>query len=188
METIIHLDQQLFLFLNSLHAPWLDPIVYVLTQTWFWIPLYGIVLYFIIRKFKKMSLIPIVALLVAILVSDQTCNIIKRTTERPRPSRELSLQDQIHLYQKSDGTFYKGGVFGYPSAHAANSMVFALFIIFFLSKRRKWIMISALIWSLSMGYTRIYLGVHYPLDVLSGFTLGFILAYPLFRFVEKWVQ
>jgi len=165
----------------------MDPVMYMLTQTWFWLPLYLFVIYFIIKKYGKKSYIPLLFLILAVTISDQTCNLIKNSTERYRPSREITIQDQIHLFQKSDGTFYRGGVYGYPSAHASNSMVLAVFIIIFIAHKRKWILAIALLWSLLMGYTRIYLGVHYPFDVLSGFLLGFIITYPLFRITEKWI-
>ena len=187
MESILTLDKKLFLFFNSFHSTWMDPVMYMLTQTWFWLPLYLFVIYFIIKKYGKKSYIPLLFLILAVTISDQTCNLIKNSTERHRPSREVSLANDIHLYQKSDGTFYRGGVYGYPSAHASNSMVLAVFIIFFIAHKRKWIIAMALLWSLLMGYTRIYLGVHYPFDVLSGFLLGFIITYPLFRITEKWI-
>lgn len=187
MESILTLDKKLFLFFNSFHSTWMDPVMYMLTQTWFWLPLYLFVIYFIIKKYGKRSYIPLLFLILAVTISDQTCNLIKNSTERHRPSREVSLANDIHLYQKSDGTFYRGGVYGYPSAHASNSMVLAVFIIIFIAHKRKWILAIALLWSLLMGYTRIYLGVHYPFDVLSGFLLGFIITYPLFRITEKWI-
>ncbi|MDX9892495.1 MAG: phosphatase PAP2 family protein [Bacteroidales bacterium] len=187
MESILTLDKKLFLFFNSFHSTWMDPVMYMLTQTWFWLPLYLFVIYFIIKKYGKKSYIPLLFLILAVTISDQTCNLIKNSTERYRPSREVSLANDIHLYQKSDGTFYRGGVYGYPSAHASNSMVLAVFIIIFIAHKRKWILAIALLWSLLMGYTRIYLGVHYPFDVLSGFLLGFIITYPLFRITEKWI-
>lgn len=187
MESILTLDKKLFLFFNSFHSTWMDPVMYMLTQTWFWLPLYLFVIYFIIKKYGKKSYIPLLFLILAVTISDQTCNLIKNSTERYRPSREVSLANDIHLYQKSDGTFYRGGVYGYPSAHASNSMVLAVFIIIFIAHKRKWILAIALLWSLLMGYTRIYLGVHYPFDVLSGFLLGFIITYPLFRITEKWM-
>ncbi|HNX21701.1 MAG TPA: phosphatase PAP2 family protein [Bacteroidales bacterium] len=185
MQEIIQLDQTIFLALNGLHANWLDPIIYILTQTWFWLPLYLLVVYLIIKKYRNKSYIPLLFLILAVTLSDQTCNLIKNTTERPRPSREITLQDQIHLYQKDDGNFYKGGKYGFPSAHSSNSMVLAIFILIFIAHKKRWIIMAAFCWSLFLGYTRIYLGVHYPFDVLTGFTLGFIISYPLFRWAEK---
>ncbi len=187
MQEIIQLDRTIFLALNGLHANWLDPVMYLLTQTWFWLPLYLFVIYFVIKKYGKKSYIPLLFLILAVTISDQTCNLIKNSTERPRPSREITLQDQVHLYQKDDGNFYKGGVYGFPSAHASNSMVLAVFILIFIANKRKWIFITAICWSFFLGYTRIYLGVHYPFDVMTGFTLGLIISYPLFRLAKKWV-
>lgn len=183
----MQLDRYFFLFLNSLHTSWLDPFFYLFTQTWFWIPLFLLVFFLIIKKWKKRSLIIILSIILAVLITDQSCNLIKNSVQRIRPSYEVSMADQIHLYQKSNGSFYKGGAYSFPSGHAANSMAFAMFIIFFIAERKRWIIFIALIWSFLMGYSRIYLGVHYPFDLLCGFTLGAIITYPLFYYTKKWV-
>jgi undecaprenyl-diphosphatase len=188
METILNLDKSLFLFFNSLHTKWLDPFFYLITNTWVWIPLYLFIIYLTYRKWGKKALYIVIILIGTLFIADQTCNLIKNSTHRLRPSRVVELADQIHLYQKTDGTYYQAGKFSFPSAHAANSMLFAIFVIIFIADKRKWIIISALIWSFLLGYSRIYLGVHYPFDVLTGFTLGAIIAYPLFYFGRKWVR
>jgi len=188
METILNLDKSLFLFFNSLHTKWLDHFFYVITNTWVWIPLYSYVIYLTYKKWGKKTIFILLFLVGGLFITDQSCNLLKNSTQRLRPSREVELADQIHLYQKSDGTHYKAGKFSFPSAHSANSMLFAVFIIIFIANKRKWIIGAAILWSLMLGYSRIYLGVHYPFDVLTGFTLGLIIGYPLFYFGRKWVS
>ena len=188
MEFILNLDKSLFLFLNSLHTPFFDHFFYIVTNTWVWVPFYIFILYLTYKKWGKKTVFILFLLVGSVFITDQTCNLLKNSTQRLRPSREVALADQIHLYQKSDGTYYKAGKFSFPSAHSANSMLYATFIILFIANKRKWIILGAIFWSLMLGYSRIYLGVHYPFDVLTGFTLGLIVAYPLFYFGRKWVR
>jgi undecaprenyl-diphosphatase len=188
MEFLLNLDKSLFLFLNSLHTPFFDHFFYTITNTWVWVPLYVFILFLTYKKWGKKTIVILILLIGTVFITDQTCNVIKSSTERLRPSRNSELVEQIHLYQKSDGTYYKAGKYSFPSAHAANSMLFAIFVIIFIAEKRKWIIGAAILWSLMLGYSRIYLGVHYPIDVISGFTLGLIVAYPLFYFGRKWVR
>ena len=122
-----------------------------------------------------------------IVLSDQTCNLLKNSVCRLRPSHTEAIAEQIHLVQKPDGHRYFGGKYGFPSAHASNSMALAFLVIFFLSKGKKWVMVLAVAWSLMMAYTRLYLGVHYPLDILCGFILGSCYAFLMYFIHRKWL-
>jgi undecaprenyl-diphosphatase len=172
LNTVTNLDTVVTLFLNGLHASWLDPIMYWISNQFVWIPLYLFVLFVTIKKWKKKSVVFIVLLVLAITVSDQSCNLLKKSTQRLRPSHNTELADKIHLVEKPDGEFYRGGKFGFPSAHAANSMVFALFVFFFAGNRKMWVLIAIFFWAALLGYSRIYLGVHYWLDVEFGYLVG----------------
>ena len=188
METLLRFDTELFLFFNGLHASWADRLVYLISQVWFWIPLYLLVVFLIFRQYKKVAWKVLIVFVLAITLSDQTCNLLKHSVQRLRPSHTEAIAEQIHLVQKPDGNRYFGGKYGFPSAHASNSMALAFLVIFFLSKGKKWVMVLAVVWSLMMAYTRLYLGVHYPLDILCGFVVGSCFALLLAFLYRKWLS
>ena len=188
MEKLLQFDMELFLFFNGLHAPWVDRFVYLLSQIWFWIPLYLLVIFLIFKFYRKKGWMVLLVFVLAITLSDQTCNLLKNSVQRLRPSHTEAIAADIHLVQKPDGNRYFGGQYGFPSAHSANSMSLAFLIIFFLSKGKKWVAVAAIAWSLLMAYTRLYLGVHYPLDILCGFVLGGCYALLLVFIYKKWLS
>ena len=169
---IEHIDTQLFLFLNNLRASWLDSFFYLFSNTFIWIPLYLLIIILIIKQWKKKSWLIILFLLLVITCSDQSCNFLKKNIGRLRPSHTIELEGKVNLVMRSDGTSYRGGMYGFPSAHASNSIVLLLFFAFFVKRRRQWSFILMSLWVLLFVYSRIYLGVHYPLDILFGFLFG----------------
>jgi undecaprenyl-diphosphatase len=174
LEKLIELDKELLLLLNSFHAPWLDPVMYWTSQTFFWLPLYLFLLYLTIKYYKKDAWIVLIGIVVAILLTDRiTSGFMKPFFERLRPSREPSLEGLVHLvkdYYK--GTFpYRGGVYGFASSHAANTFATAIFFWLVFRHRYQWIWVL-FIWATVMTYTRIYLGAHYPGDILVGMLIG----------------
>ena len=187
LETILHWDTVVTLFLNGLHAPWLDSVMYLISSKFIWIPLYVFVLFLVVKKWKKKSIILILLLVLSVTISDQSCNLLKKHTQRLRPSHKIELEHKIHLVQKPDGEFYRGGKYSFPSAHAANAMVFALFVFFFAGNRKMWVLLAIFFWAALLGYSRIYLGVHYWLDVEFGYLVGalsFLLVFWVFSAVK----
>lgn len=172
IETLSHLDTAAFLFFNGMHAPWADFLFYWASNILIWVPLYLFFIFWLIKKYKKQCWIILPLLILVIVCTDQSCNFLKRTVQRPRPSHTESLAEKIHLVENPDGTLYYGGQYGFPSGHAANSIAFAWMVIFFFGKRRKWLIAAAVCWSLLLCYSRLYLGVHYPGDILCGLILG----------------
>jgi len=166
------IDLTFFFFFNGLHSNGADIFFYFVSHRFFWIPLYLIILIATFYTYKKKA-IPIVLLLIlTIFLTDQSCNVIKRSVQRVRPSHQTEWVEKVHLIDYPDGKVYKGGKFGFPSSHAANSMALALFVILFLAQKRKWIIFTAILWVLLVSYSRIYLGVHYPSDLLGGYVVG----------------
>lgn len=169
MQTLLDLDRELLLYLNSLHACWLDPIMLWLTKTIVWLPLYLFLLFLIIKNYGKQSWIPIVGIGITILLTDRvTSGLMKPYFERLRPSREPSLAGLVHLV---DG--YTGGKFGFASSHAANTFGTATFFSLLFREKHRW-MQWLFLWAALMTYTRIYLGVHYPGDILVGGMIGIL--------------
>lgn len=187
IEYLLTPDQIVFLFFNGLHSSWADVFFYWVSNRFVWIPFYAVLAFFLIKKWRKKSIPIFIALTLCIFLTDQSCNLIKHSVQRPRPSHDPVLSEQVHLVAKPDGTLYKGGPYGFPSSHAANSMALALLVIFYLGEKRKWFIILMLCWVLLQSYSRIYLGVHYPSDLMVGWILGACWALVTWR-GEQWLS
>jgi undecaprenyl-diphosphatase len=184
IDQLIEYDQELLRFLNGHHTPWLDPVMLILTETITWLPLYVFFLYLIIKEYKKEAWIILLGIAVTILLADQvTASIMKPYFARLRPSQEPTLEGLIHLVQG-----YKGGQFGFASSHAANSFGGATFFFLVFGDTKRW-MIWLFVWAALLTYTRIYLGVHYPGDILVGALVGMIcgwIGYKLSEWIIEW--
>lgn len=171
IELIAKWDEATFLCLNSYHWKALDPIVLQLTQTITWIPLYLLLLYQIYRIDPKNRLWILGGVMLTILLSDQvTSGLMKPYFERLRPCHDPRWEGMLHLYGRC------GGLYGFVSSHAANTFGLATFLTLKLGKKQKaiaWLFLYALV----VSYTRIYLGVHYPLDVIFGAIIGVLAAF-----------
>jgi undecaprenyl-diphosphatase len=181
------LDRQLLVWLNGFHASWLDPVMYYTSQTLFWLPLYLFLVYLIVKDFNKEWWIPVIGIAVTILLADQiTASIMKPYFARLRPSQEPGLVGIIHLVRDHNGEIYTGGLYGFASSHAANTFGTATFFTLLFRSRRPWIK-WLFVWAAGMTYTRIYLGAHYPGDILAGSIVGVTSAYAGFK-VYEWIS
>jgi undecaprenyl-diphosphatase len=188
METLAELDKELFFFLNGLHTPWLDPFMFYVSETLTWLPVYLILLVVMIRNFGWQTLLWLAGVALAILLADQiTSGLMKPFFERFRPSRDPEIPDDlVHIVNG-----YTGGKYGFASSHAANAFAVATYLFLLLKDRLKfagWLFIMAGL----IAYSRIYLGVHFPGDIIVGGLIGALsgwLSYRLFNWISiKWIS
>lgn len=168
------LDQQLFLFLNSLHSPFFDQVMHAISGKIIWVPLYLAILIYLGIKFKRKFIIIILFIIVAATLTDQISVLIKNSVQRLRPCHEPALEGLVHLVNGECG-----GLYSFVSSHAANSFDVALLSLLFIRKR--WFTISIILWALVVGYSRVYLGVHYPGDVICGSVQGAFIGWSIYK-------
>ncbi len=170
LEEILALDIRLFLWLNSLHTPFLDFFMYYATGRLIWLPLYILLAYLLFKKYGKRFWFLLPVILLIIVSSDQGSVLVKNFFQRLRPCHHTEIAHLVHLVYD-----YCGGKFGFVSSHATNVAALATFVMFYL--RNNYVRAGIICWALLQCYTRIYLGAHYPTDILGGLLLGFTCAW-----------
>jgi undecaprenyl-diphosphatase len=173
IQTLSDWDKSAFLYLNGHHNELMDYVMTLFTFTPTWLLFYGVTLYVIIRKYGRKSIPILLSLALIILLSDQISGLLKHSIMRLRPSNDPVMIPLAHVFYKS------GGLYGFVSAHAANAFSFATFSS--LLFRSKGYAMFILPWACLIAYTRIYLGVHYPGDILGGAMLGALIGWGVFR-------
>ena len=176
LEYLIELDKDIFLFLNSLHTLVWDDIMYQISSKFIWIPLYLAVIVFIFKSYKlKKGTVIFVFMIAAAAVADlSSVHLFKNVFERLRPCHNPDIQNLVHIVKRC------GGQYGFVSSHAANSFAFAVFSLLVLKNR--FYTFGIIFWAAVVSYSRIYLGVHYPADVLGGAVLGSIISFIFYKF------
>jgi undecaprenyl-diphosphatase len=170
MEEIILEDKQAMIFLNNLGSSTFDPFWILVSEKWFWIPLYVIFLYFLYKNFNKKSLFYILLFVaLGITASDQIANIFKFGFERLRPCHDPSLEGLLREVKC-------GGKFGFYSAHSSNSFFVATYLTILLGKKIKQLPYFLFVWAAIVAYSRVYLGMHFPGDIIIGAIMGILLA------------
>ena len=166
-------DKELLLFFNGHNTPLWDYTMTLFTLTPTWLLFYGMILIIIAKKYDKKSILIFVAITLLILCADQFSGVLKHSIQRLRPSNDPAISQLVRVF------FEKGGEFGFVSAHAANAFSFATFSILLFKNSRYTAFIIP--WASMVAYTRIYLGVHYPGDILGGAILGIIVGILIYK-------
>lgn len=173
-----HLDQQLFLFLNSHNSPFFDTLMYAISGKVIWAPLYLAILIYLGVTYRKKFLVILLFIILAVTLADQiSVHLFKNVFHRLRPCHEPSLEGMVHLVRGECG-----GLYGFVSSHASNSFNIALLSLMLINRR--WYTISILVWATVIGYSRVYLGVHYPGDVICGAMLGALVGWGVYKLYE----
>lgn len=166
------IDSRLFLWLNGQHAGWLDTVMVSITEMWPWIPIYILLAYLVIKQYGRKSLWIFLAVGLVILCSDQlSAHVCKPLFHRLRPCFNPEFEGMVHLPKG-----LPGGRYGFVSSHAANTFAVATFLTAALRKSYRSIGWWLFAWALISSYSRIYIGVHYPGDVLAGAVLGILVG------------
>ena len=171
-------DSDLFKLINQAHEPWLDQPMVIISGKLTWVPLYAFLIYSLYKEYRSQVWKTILYLLSTVIFADQvSSSILKPLFKRLRPCHVEVFQSWIHL---PDGC---GGLYGFCSSHAANAFAIA-FGFYFLSKNKP-IGLLLLFWAILIAYSRIYVGAHFPLDVMIGAFIGGIGAFMLFQAYVK---
>ena len=192
LERLVHIDTEVLLAINGWHAPWADTLMWIISAKTTWIPLYLLLVGLLVWRYRKPAMtsvkwlqkvpvcvVMIVMIALAVGAADFIASgILKDLVARPRPTRVPELEGVLHLVNG-----YRSGQYGFVSSHAANTMACGL--LFSLIWRNKIATVGMMLWVAMNCYSRMYLGVHYPLDILGGLIVGALMAVVAYQVLLK---
>lgn len=178
IEQLLDYDIELFLFLNNLGSSNWDNLWLLITNKWSFTPLYALLLLLIYKKLGfKIMLVSVIVIVLMIVFTDQVTNLFKHGFKRPRPCGTEGIMEQMRFIA------VRCGRYGFFSGHSSNSMAAAVFAGLLLRPYFKNLIFILLFWSAIVAYSRIYVGVHFPLDIVCGLTFGALSGFAFYKLV-----
>lgn len=184
IETLIQWDRSLFQALNGASNDLMDFIMWWASDRFIWIPVYALLLYLLWRQYRGRIWLVVFFAALLIFLSDQiSVHLFKDVVQRLRPCHEPALEGMVHIVNNKCG-----GLYGFYSSHASNIFAVAVFFLSLYRGKKLWMTGAVVLWALFICYSRIYLGVHYPGDVVAGGLAGSLLGWMLARFLKNLVK
>ena len=183
MVTLLGIDSDILLWINGHYAEWLDQVMWFVSRAKTWIPLYVLLVGLIAWRYRnwRTVLLILIGFGIAVGLSDYICSgILKPLVCRLRPTHEPAI-DPIHLVHD-----YVGGRYGFCSSHAANSM--AIGLLFSLLYKNKTATVLLMAWVAVVCYSRMYVGAHYPSDIMAGLLIGSLWAALSWWVLSRWLH
>jgi undecaprenyl-diphosphatase len=182
LEGLLNLDYRLFILINS---HWtnsvFDFVCPLLRNKFFWIPLYVFLFSFLVINFKRKGWMIVVFMLITVAFTDQiSSHVIKPTVRRIRPCNQEILTGRVRMLVNRSGSF------SFPSSHASNHFAAAFFILTLFAAKRKWLIALLVFWAFSISYSQVYVGLHFPLDIMTGAIIGSLAGWAGGRFFMKY--
>jgi membrane-associated phospholipid phosphatase len=168
IDLLVYWDHVVWYYMNTQwHNAFFDTVIPFLRNQWFWAPVYLFLAIFIPAKFGKQGVLWCLFFLISFIISDQmSSTLLKPFFHRLRPCHNPYLTSVIHLLIPC------GGMYGFPSTHAANHFSIGIFSAVTLSRYAKWVWPVAVFWAMLVSFAQVYVGVHFPLDVAFGAVIG----------------
>ena len=183
LEELLKYDKEVFLMLNNLGTSTWDGFWMFITNKFSSIPLYLLLIFLSFKQFgTKRTLVLVITAILMIVVTNGLADFFKYGIGRLRPCYDADVSELMRLVKS-----YCGGKYGYFSGHSSNSMGVAILVGLMLKDKYKYMIYFLILWAILMGYSRIYIGVHYPLDVLSGFLFGGFSGFMFYK-LDKYLQ
>ncbi|MFT5254454.1 MAG: undecaprenyl-diphosphatase [Flavobacteriales bacterium] len=174
LDKLLSLDSRLLVYLNGLGSETYDGLWLMITKQLYWTPFFLLLLYVIYKKIGIKQFLYVVFFITLILLfTDQVTNLFKNGFQRLRPCNSPDINTIIRVVKTS-------GSYSFFSGHAANSMAVASFIYLLMKPHFKYLFLLFL-WPLVFAYSRIYLGLHYPIDILCGYLFGIFSGYTFYK-------